>query len=69
MADPVQIEQIILNLATNAAHAMPDGGRFIIETANVILDEKHGRNLGGIKPGRYVLLAVRIPGRAWTTTP
>lgn len=61
-ADPVQIEQIIMNIGLNAAHAMPDGGRLIIETRNVNSDTKYaGLNLGS-KQTEYVLLSITDNG-------
>ena len=63
MADPVQIEQILLNFGTNAVDAMPDGGRLIIETENVELAEGFGQGHAGAIPGRYVLLSVSDTGQ------
>ena len=61
-ADPVQVSQIIMNLAVNSRDAMPDGGKLIFETKNIILDEKYCRvNLGAV-PGKYVLLGVSDTG-------
>ncbi len=60
-ADPVQVEQVILNLGSNAADAMPDGGRLILETSNVLLEEPADSHLS-LKPGPYALLAVTDTG-------
>lgn len=61
-ADPVQMEQILLNLGINASDAMPDGGELVIETENVVLDESNAKNHIGAEPGRYVLLTVSDTG-------
>ncbi len=62
-ADPVQIEQILLNLGSNAADAMSDGGRLSLETRNASLDEEFCRHHLGAKPGNYVLLTVADTGQ------
>ncbi len=62
-ADPVQIEQILLNLGSNAADAMPNGGRLVLESGNVCLDEEFCRRHLGATPGNYVLLAVTDTGQ------
>jgi PAS domain S-box-containing protein len=57
-ADPGQIEQVVMNLAVNARDAMPAGGRLVIETAVVQLDETAVRDEPAVRPGWFVMLAV-----------
>jgi signal transduction histidine kinase len=61
-ADPGQIELVIMNLAINASDAMPSGGKLMIETSNVELDESHTSRYIDVAPGPYVLLAVTDSG-------
>jgi PAS domain S-box-containing protein len=60
LADPGQMEQVLVNLAVNARDAMPGGGRLHIETANLeISDDPDG---SGLPPGRHVRLTVTDSG-------
>ena len=62
-ADPSQIEQVVLNLGVNARDAMPKGGKLIIRTENVRLDETAAPQISAsLKPGDYVVLSVTDTG-------
>jgi PAS domain S-box-containing protein len=60
--DPHQLENALLNLGVNALHAMPDGGKLIIEASNKVLDEFYVELNPDVAPGHYVLIAVTDTG-------
>ncbi|MBL7049406.1 MAG: PAS domain S-box protein [Nitrospira sp.] len=62
LADRSQIEQILVNLATNARDAMPDGGTLSIITESVIIDDDFISANGFGRPGKYALLIVSDTG-------
>ena len=63
LANPNQLEQIILNLAANAQQAMPEGGRLSIDTQNITLTDEYCARHLEVKPGCYVLLQVSDSGQ------
>jgi two-component system cell cycle sensor histidine kinase/response regulator CckA len=61
-ADSGQIEQVIMNMVINARDAMPNGGKLILETANVSFDAETVGRYTELKPGDYVMLAITDTG-------
>ncbi|HTV59806.1 MAG TPA: ATP-binding protein [Verrucomicrobiae bacterium] len=60
--DPVQLEQILMNLVVNARDAMPNGGKLVIETSLAEYSEAEARHHVGSRPGRFVLVTVTDAG-------
>ena len=61
-ADAGAVEQIVMNLVTNARDAMPAGGTLTIGTERATMDEEFARGHAGTRPGDYVVLRVRDTG-------
>ena len=57
-----QIEQVIMNMAINSRHAMPNGGTFTLATANVSFGEADRERAPELKPGDYVMLTITDTG-------
>jgi len=62
LVDPGQLSTAILNLALNARDAMPGGGKLVLETDNVILDEAYASMHNEVAAGEYVMIAISDTG-------
>ncbi len=62
MADRTQMDQVLMNLATNARDAMPEGGTLAVEAERVVMDNDFVRTHGYGSPGDYVLIRVADTG-------
>jgi signal transduction histidine kinase/CheY-like chemotaxis protein len=62
-ADPGQIDQILVNMAFNARDAMPRGGKFLLETSIVQVDEPFAMTQRSMKAGKYIVLAISDNGK------
>jgi two-component system cell cycle sensor histidine kinase/response regulator CckA len=63
LADPTQIHQIVINLCTNAAHAMEaDGGHLNVSMSQVLLSEQDTRLHPGLVPGEYLKISIQDTG-------
>jgi PAS domain S-box-containing protein len=62
LADPGQVEQVLLNLVINARDAMPDGGKLTIATRNIDVSAQNASSPSDLRPGPYVFLSVADTG-------
>ncbi len=60
--DRAQLEQVILNMAVNAQHALPEGGVLVLELSRVVLDEDYARRHDEVRHGPHVMLSISDDG-------
>ncbi len=64
MADPVQIHQIVVNICTNAAHAIkPNAGTIDVTLEDLVVDEEFAHSHPGVKPGNHIQLKISDSGK------
>jgi PAS domain S-box-containing protein len=66
VADPVQLQTALVNLATNARDAMRGGGKLVIQTENTSLDEAYAEQFAEVSAGEYVMISVTDSGKGMT---
>ena len=62
LVDPSQLTAALINLALNSRDAMPDGGKLVIETDYVYLDEIYAKTNTEVRPGAYIMVALSDTG-------
>ena len=66
--DSSQLANSLVNMAINARDAMPHGGKLLLETRNVVLDEAYAQANPDVAPGPYLMLAVSDTGVGMSAT-
>jgi PAS domain S-box-containing protein len=67
LVDPSQLANALINLAINARDAMPDGGKLMLETGRVVLDDAYAERNADVRPGAYVMIAISDSGSGMST--
>jgi CheY-like chemotaxis protein len=62
MVDEIQINQVLMNLFINAWHAMPKGGRIMLKSQNVVIENEHAQKIGLDQAGDYIKICVADTG-------